>query len=54
MRKSPELIASDSQDPLLSPDHSFENVNYVPLLPLMGVNIGRHSEMILPNSNLHF
>ena len=31
-------------------DMSFENVNYVPLLPWNGVGIGRHNGMILPNS----
>jgi hypothetical protein len=32
---------------------SLENVSYVPLLPWNGVDIGRHSGMILPNSSPH-
>ena len=31
------------------PDISDENVNYVPRLPVDGVDIGRHNGMILPN-----
>lgn len=31
------------------PDISFENVSYVPLLLVYGVDIGRHNAMILPN-----
>lgn len=31
------------------PDISFENVSYVPLLLVYGVDIGRHNGMILPN-----
>ena len=30
---------------------SLENVSYVPRLPMDDVGIGRHSEMILPNSS---
>jgi hypothetical protein len=33
-------------------DIFFENVSYVPLLPMVGVGIGRHSGMILPNSGI--
>lgn len=50
MWKSPEAMVFDSHIPLWTADISFENVSYVPLLPMESFDSGGHNGMILPNS----